>query len=144
MRRNRSRMWCGCEQRKGGRRLVDSPLPAKSVWTGEIGNRCSERWVTHFPQRLRLWSRIMSWVSRSIVELRREFVSLASREGSNVSELCRRFGISRKTGYKWLGRGEAEGSLLSNRSRRPLASPKRTAEAVEAKIVSLRGEHPAW
>ena len=86
----------------------------------------------------------MSWVSRSIVELRREFVSLASQEGSNVSELCRRFGISRKTGYKWLGRGEAEGSLLSNRSRRPLASPKRTAEALEAKIVSLRGEHPAW
>jgi transposase InsO family protein len=86
----------------------------------------------------------MSWVSRTIVELRREFVSLASQEGSNVSELCRRFGISRKTGYKWLGRSEAEGSLLSDRSRRPLESPKRTAQAVEAKIISLRGEHPAW
>src|SRR5271155_4770555 len=86
----------------------------------------------------------MSWVSRSIVELRREFVSLALQEGSNVSELCRRFGISRKTGYKWLGRGEAEGGCFSDRSRRPRESPTRTGEAVEAKIVALRSSHPAW
>jgi transposase InsO family protein len=84
------------------------------------------------------------WRLRSVVELRREFVSLALQEGSNVSDLCRRFGISRKTGYKWLGRGEAEGACLSDRSRRPNKSPQRTAGAVEAKIVSLRGEHPAW
>jgi len=84
------------------------------------------------------------WGVRSIVELRSEFVSLALQEGSNVSDLCRRFGISRKTGYKWLGRGEGEGACLSNRSRRPHKSPKRTPEAMEAKIVSLRKSHPAW
>jgi transposase InsO family protein len=78
------------------------------------------------------------------VELRREFVSLALQEGSNVSELCRRFKISRKTGYKWLGRSRAEGERFADRSRRPLESPTRTAAAVEAKVVSLRGEHPAW
>src|SRR5580700_10743162 len=84
------------------------------------------------------------WGLRSLVELRREFVGLALQEGSNVSDLCRRFGISRKTGYKWLARGEAEGACLSDRSRRPLESPNRTSEPVEAKIVSLRNSHPAW
>jgi transposase InsO family protein len=68
---------------------------------------------------------------------------LASQEGANVSELCRRFGISRKTGYKWLARGAAEGACLSDRSRRPIHSPGRTAPAVEAEIVSLRATHPA-
>src|ERR1700691_4874999 len=92
---------------------------------------------------LELLSCVM-WRLRSAVELRREFVSLALQERSNVSDLCRRFGISRKTGYKWLRRGEAEGACLSDRSRRPNESPQRTAGAVEGKIVSLRGEHPAW
>ena len=78
------------------------------------------------------------------MELRREFVSLALQEGSNVSELCRRFKISRKTGYKWLGRSRAEGECFADRSRRPLESPTRTAAAVEAKVVWLRGEHPVW
>jgi transposase InsO family protein len=84
------------------------------------------------------------WRLRSVVELRQEFVCLALQEGSNVSDLCRRFGISRKTGYKWLRRGEEQGACLSDRSRRPDKSPKRTAAAVETKIVSLRGAHPAW
>jgi len=84
------------------------------------------------------------WDSRSVVELRREFVSLALQEGANVSELCRRFEISRKTGYKWLGRSLAEGESLADRSRRPLQSPTRTPAALEAKVVSLRREHPAW
>jgi len=86
----------------------------------------------------------MSWALRSLVELRGEFVSLASQEGSNVSELCRRFGISRKTGYKWLGRAEVEGACLVDRSRRPFESPNRTSAALESKIVALRGAHPAW
>jgi transposase InsO family protein len=78
------------------------------------------------------------------MELRREFVSLALQEGSNVSQLCRRFEISRKTAYKWLGRSRVEGEGFEDRSRRPLESPTRTAAALEARIVSLRGEHPAW
>src|ERR1700733_13607900 len=64
------------------------------------------------------------WRLRSVVELRREFVCLALQEGSNVSDLCRRFGISRKTGYKWLGRGGEEGGPLSGRPRGPNKSPK--------------------
>ena len=43
----------------------------------------------------------MPWKVRDVMSLRREFVQLASQPGSNIRELCRRFKISPKTGYKW-------------------------------------------
>ena len=46
----------------------------------------------------------MGWQEVSIVSSRNEFVTLASQAGANIAGLCRRFGISRTTGYKWLGR----------------------------------------
>jgi transposase InsO family protein len=70
---------------------------------------------------------------------RRELVRLAQAEGCNRRELFRRFGISAKTGYKWLQRDD-----LEDRSRRPRHSPSRTVEACERRIVELRREHPAW
>jgi transposase InsO family protein len=72
--------------------------------------------------------------------LRREFVSLARQPGANLSELCRRYGISRKTGHKWRDRGD----LLEERSRRPHQSPTRTAEAIEATLLALRDQFPDW
>ncbi|WP_302071158.1 DDE-type integrase/transposase/recombinase, partial [Fulvimonas sp. R45] len=74
---------------------------------------------------------------------RREFVALAHGHGISVAELARRFGISRKTAYKWLHR-EAAGEPLEDRSRRPLASPTRTGEAVTAAVLALRHQHPCW
>ena len=50
----------------------------------------------------------MAWKDVSTMSQRWKFVVLASAEGANVSELCRRFGVSRKTGYKWLSRYAAE------------------------------------
>lgn len=85
----------------------------------------------------------MPWREVSIVDQRKEFVMLASLEGACMSRLCRRFGISRQTGYKWLRRA-AMGGSLGDRSRRPQRSPRRTAAAVEAEIVALRDAHPAW
>ena len=41
----------------------------------------------------------MPWLEVSVMELRSEFVMLARQEGANISALCRRYGISRKTGY---------------------------------------------
>ena len=70
---------------------------------------------------------------------REEFVALASQRDANVSELCRRFGISRKTGYKWLNRDE-----LTDRSRRPNTSPTRMPAELEAQVVAVRAQHPAW
>jgi transposase InsO family protein len=77
------------------------------------------------------------------MELRREFVYLARWKGANVSALCRRFGISRATGYKWLERS-ASGAELVDRSRRPHHSPGRCSEAVEAAVLALRARHPSW
>jgi transposase InsO family protein len=79
------------------------------------------------------------------VERREEFVRLARQPGSNVSELSRRFGVSRSNGHKWLQRYAAEGLAgLADRSRRPRGSPGQTPEAMEAQVLSVRAAHPAW
>jgi transposase InsO family protein len=87
----------------------------------------------------------MPWKESSTVSERTEFVRLASTEGANLSELCRRFGISRTAAYKWLGRYRSgEQDSLQDRSRAPHSSPARTSAAVEAAIIQLRQQHPAW
>jgi transposase InsO family protein len=87
----------------------------------------------------------MPWREVTVVHQREEFVRLASQEGANVSELCRRFEISRKTGYKWLGRWSSDGLAgLQDQSVRPRNSPGKTAAAIEAKVLQTRQAHPAW
>ena len=63
--------------------------------------------------------------------------------GANIAVLCRRFGISRKTGYKWIQRF-SQGCELSDRSRRPHTSPQRTDAELEQRVLELRHRHPAW
>ncbi|HHN68175.1 MAG TPA: IS481 family transposase [Thermopetrobacter sp.] len=86
----------------------------------------------------------MGWQEVSIMDQRREFVMFASRDDANISELCRRFGISRTTGYKWLHRAGAGEESFADRSRRPLHSPARTSPEIEERIVMVRTMHPAW
>lgn len=87
----------------------------------------------------------MPWNTRDAMSLKQEFVSLAKKPGSNKRELCRRFGISPQTAYKWLKRYEAGGSAgLQEKSRRPASSPKLTRAELEAEVVALRQDHPAW
>lgn len=87
----------------------------------------------------------MPWKVRDVSSLREEFVRMMSVEGSNVAELCRRYGVARKTAYKWLKRYEQAGREgLGDRSRRPLSSPRRTAAAMEERILEIRDTHPAW
>jgi len=85
----------------------------------------------------------MPWHAVSIMDERREFIRLASAEGANRRELCRRFGVHPATGYKWLGRWSADRELV-DRSRRPHSSPKQTDRLVEECILALRDAHPAW
>jgi transposase InsO family protein len=85
----------------------------------------------------------MPWREVSQMDQRREFVQLALQEGVNRRELCRRFGVHADTGYKWLRRW-ARGEALSDRSRRPHASPGQTDGAMEARLLALRDAHPAW
>ncbi len=85
----------------------------------------------------------MPWKVEPVMSQRKEFVTLARSEGVNMSELCRRCGISRKTGYKWLKRHDEGGDEgLHDLPRRPHRSPNRTSEELEQAVVDLRREHP--
>ena len=81
----------------------------------------------------------------SLMSSREEFCRLAGAPGRNVRELCRRWGISPQTGYKWVVRFEAEGVAgLEDRSRRPLSSPARTGCGMEERVLEVRRAHPVW
>lgn len=87
----------------------------------------------------------MPWQDRSKMSLKLEFVMLADRDEANMSALCRRFDISRKTGYKWLRRYREEGpDGLEERSRRPTCSPNKTPDPIEEAVCAVRERHPAW
>ena len=87
----------------------------------------------------------MAWKDVSAMSQRVEFVVLATAEGAHVSELCRRFGVSRKTGDKWLSRYATEGNAgLVDQSRRPWESAGRTSDELEQRVLVLRVAHPAW
>ena len=86
----------------------------------------------------------MPWREVSTVDQRREFVALASVEGVNRRDLCRRFGISAQTGYKWLLRACEKDADLNDRSRRPHSSPLQCSEVIEALVLEVRDTHPAW
>jgi transposase InsO family protein len=85
----------------------------------------------------------MSW--GSALDRRSEFVRLARLPGANRAELCRRFGVSRSNGYKWLGRQVLEGAAgLAERSRRPHHSPDQTSPELAARVLAVRAQHPTW
>lgn len=85
----------------------------------------------------------MPWKVSDPMSLRVEFVTLAEQGSASMAELCRRFGVSRKTGYKWLNRHRA-GRSLAERSRRPRSSPRRTAAAIEQAVLAVRDARPCW
>jgi transposase InsO family protein len=70
---------------------------------------------------------------------------LANSDNANIRQLCRRFGISPTTAYKWLGRYQSDGlDGLKDQSRRPKNSPCRSSDEVEQAVVKLRQKHPTW
>jgi transposase InsO family protein len=87
----------------------------------------------------------MPWITATAMSQRHEFVILASQAGRNFRQLCRRFGISAKTGYKWLRRFTAGGfNGLADRSRRPKTSPRQCPPEVAAKVIAVRQQNPTW
>lgn len=87
----------------------------------------------------------MPWKEQTQVSQRSDFVRAASVGGANISALCRAFDISRRIGYKWLGRYQREGAAgLEPRSRRPHHSPEQTPTELEARVVAARQRHPTW
>ncbi len=87
----------------------------------------------------------MPWKAFSVMSLRHEFVDMSQEITVSLSELCRRFNVSRKTGYKWLKRYLEEGVQgLADRSRRPHRIRYHIPQAEEDAIVCLRKKHPTW
>lgn len=82
----------------------------------------------------------MPWLETDVRDQRVQFVVTVRRGTTTVTETCRAFGISRKTGYKWLAREAEAGSVavLADRSRRPHQSPRRTGAAVTRRVGELR------
>jgi len=87
----------------------------------------------------------MPWHTSTFMSQRFEFVVLASQAGINFRQLCQRFGISAKTGYKWCQRYLVGGqAALGDRSRRPQRSPRQCPAAVAAAVIALRQQEPTW
>jgi transposase InsO family protein len=84
----------------------------------------------------------MPWKELPMSELRLAFVKLVTALGYSVTRACREFGISRKTGYKWLHRAKQQPATpLHDRSRRPHTSPRRTPADVEQLILAVRDRY---
>ena len=86
----------------------------------------------------------MPWKACSAMEERLRFVARLL-EGEAMTDLCREFGISRKTGYKLLGRYREEGAAaLTDRSRRPVRYANQLPPQIEALIVRAKRDKPHW
>lgn len=87
----------------------------------------------------------MPWRERSPMDERVQFISDYRRQLFTMTELCERYGVSRKTGYTLIDRYERDGvDGLVLRSSRPHHSPQMTARIVRDAIVAMRKQHPTW
>jgi transposase len=86
----------------------------------------------------------MPWKASSVMEERLRFVARVL-DGETMADVCRDFGISRKTGYKIFDRYKEHGlEALSDRSRRPVRYANQLPQPIESLIVRLKGEKPHW
>ena len=87
-----------------------------------------------------------AWGQVKVNEKRVEFVLQAKRGEETMTALCKRFEISRPTGYKWLRRYEQCDDIaeLGAKSRRPHRTPGRSSAELERRVVELRRERPDW
>ena len=87
----------------------------------------------------------MPWSETTPMHQKTQFIADYLREIYTFSELCERYRISRKTGYKWIKRFIEEGPPgLSERRRSPRCIPHRTTQKVIDALLELRQRHPSW
>ena len=87
----------------------------------------------------------MPWRHASPMDQRTQFIADHLRDTQTITELCGRYGVSRKTGYKWIDRYVRLGPAgLEEQSRRPRRSPNQTADGIVAAILDARRRHPSW
>ncbi len=85
----------------------------------------------------------MPWKETNVMQQKIRFVIRAVEGGESVSSLCREFGISRPTAYRWINRYKDTGSVesLLERSRCPLTSPLKTPKSIENRVIELRRQY---
>ena len=87
----------------------------------------------------------MGWMETCAMDERMRFVIAVEKREEPFAAVCRRFGVSRKAGYKWVGRyreGGVEGLL--DRSRAPLNRPCAIGEELAERCLAVRRAHPTW
>lgn len=86
----------------------------------------------------------MPWEERNIMSERMCFVSRLEA-GERMTDVCREYGISRKTGYKFWDRYKRFGPMgLYDESRAPISIPHRTTEELRKQIIRWKEKHPTW
>jgi putative transposase len=87
----------------------------------------------------------MPWRHTSPMDQKTQFIADYLRRTLSLTELCERYNVSRKTGYKWIERYLKHGPLgLDERSRKPPSSPHQTPTHVAEALIELRQHHPSW
>ena len=87
----------------------------------------------------------MPWARTDWMSERVKFIAAYLEYDACFRDLCRDFGVSRKTGYKWLRRYEVDGAAgLEDRSRAPHSHPNALADDVVQVVLALRRRHPRW
>jgi putative transposase len=87
----------------------------------------------------------MPWSQTSPMDQRTQFIADYLRETFSISELCEHYGVSRKTGYKWIDRYLTLGPVgLDEHSRRPRECPRQTSAHVVEALLEARRRHPSW
>jgi transposase InsO family protein len=87
----------------------------------------------------------MSWTETCAMTERIDFVSQLLKGERGMTDLCEVYGISRKTGYKWLDRFRSGGgAAMTDRSHAPLRQPRAVAAPMVARLLQVRAQHPSW
>lgn len=87
----------------------------------------------------------MPWSETSTMDQKIQFIADYLREVLSITELCELYGISRKTGYKWIDRYIHNGPAgLEEYSRRPHQTPNQTDPEITGALLEIRRRHPTW
>lgn len=87
----------------------------------------------------------MPWTVSDTMTQRLRFILAYEQGHFNMTELCARFHISRKTGYKWIQRYQTGGTdALKDQARTPKTCPHRTPRYIEQRLIEIRRAHPRW
>ena len=87
----------------------------------------------------------MPWSETKPMDQKTQFIADYLRQTLDITELCQLYGVSRKTGYKWIERYVEKGPQgLEDRSRRPGSSPNQTPEEIIDALIQVRQRHPSW